>query len=53
MRENSNVCCLLYLNIVKKEDIKEKYRNLIFDPHNFNDKDDCNEYNSNSDQRSL
>ena len=36
-------------NIVNKEDIIEKYRNLIFDPHKFNDKDDFNEYNSNSD----
>ena len=36
-------------NIVNKEDIIEKYRNLTFDPHKFNDKDDFNEYNSNSD----
>ena len=36
-------------NIVNKEDIIEKYRNRIFDPHKFNDKDDFNEYNSNSD----
>ena len=36
-------------NIVNKEDIIEKYRNIIFDPHKFNDKDDFNEYNSNSD----
>ena len=35
-------------NIVQKRDHIEKYKNLIFDPHKFNDVDDGFEYNSSS-----